>query len=155
MNPMLDLVIRHAWLPGAGTPQDIGIAAGRIAAIAPALPADGPELLADGLVIPGLVETHLHLDKTCILDRCAVSEGSVTEAVRLTSAAKRDFTAADVRTRGARTLDRCIGWGTTRIRTQVEVDPGIGLRGFDGVQQLARNCAWAVDMELYVFPRRG
>mgnify|MGYP001788352242 CR=1 FL=1 len=155
MNPMLDLVIRHAWLPGAGTPQDIGIAAGRIAAIAPTLATDAPSLDAHALVVPGLVETHLHLDKTCILDRCAVSEGSVTEAVRLTSAAKRDFTAADVRTRGARTLDRCVGWGTTRIRTQVEVDPVIGLRGLEGVQQLQSDYAWAVDIEICVFPQEG
>jgi len=152
---MLDLVVRRAWIAGRDAPCDIGIEGGRIAAIAPALPADGPELLADGLVIPGLVETHLHLDKTCILDRCQASEGTVLEAVRLTSAAKRDFTPEDVHARGSRTLERCIGWGTTRIRTHVEVDPGIGLRGFDGVQQLARNCAWAVDMELCVFPRRG
>ena len=65
------------------------------------------------------------------------------------------ITPEDVYARGRRTLERCIGWGTKRIRTQVEVDPGIGLRGFDGVQQLARDCAWAVDMELCVFPRRG
>ncbi len=152
---MLDLVIRHAWLPGASTPQDIGIAAGRIAAIAPTLATDAPSLDAHALVVPGLVETHLHLDKTCILDRCAVSEGSVTEAVRLTSAAKQDFTAADVRARGARTLDRCIGWGTTRIRTQVEVDPVIGLRGLDGVRQLQSDYAWAVDIEICVFPQEG
>jgi len=152
---MLDLVVRRAWIAGRDAPCDIGIEGGRIAAIAPALPADGPELLADGLVIPGLVETHLHLDKTCILDRCQASEGTVLEAVRLTSAAKRDFTPEDVHARGSRTLERCIGWGTTRIRTHVEVDPGIGLRGFDGVQQLARDYAGSVDMELCVFPQEG
>jgi len=153
---MMDLVMRDAMLADGTGPVDVGVAAGRIAAIVPHLDTDAPALDAAGcLLIPVLVDTHLHLDKTCIMDRCPAAEGTVQEAVRLASAAKQGFTPEDVYARGRRTLERCIGWGTTRIRTQVEVDPGIGLRGFDGVQQLARNCAWAVDMELCVFPRRG
>jgi cytosine deaminase len=152
----MDMVIQGARLTGGSGPVDIGIAAGRIAAIAPRLPAEGRVVAACGcLLMPGLVETHVHLDKTCILDRCQASEGSVAEAVRLTSAAKRSFTPEDVYARGRRTLERAIGWGTTRMRTHVEVDPGIGLRGFEGVQQLARDYAWAMDIELCVFPQEG
>ncbi|MBC7800354.1 MAG: amidohydrolase, partial [Gemmatimonadaceae bacterium] len=152
----MEWLIRGAMLMDGTGPVDIGVASGRIAAIAPGLPANGPTLEAAGcLLVPGLVETHVHLDKTCILDRCPAAEGSVTEAVRLTSAAKRDFTAADVHARGSRTLDRAVGWGTTRMRTHVEVDPGIGLRGFDGVQQLQRDYAWAIEIELCVFPQEG
>ena len=152
----MDLVVRGAMLADGSGPVDVGIAAGRIAALAPSLAADGPVLDAGGcLLLPGLVETHVHLDKTCILDRCHAAEGSVAEAVRLTAAAKRSFTPEDVYARGRRTLERAIGWGTTRMRTHVEVDPGIGLRGFEGVQQLARDHAWAMDIELCVFPQEG
>ncbi len=152
----LDLVIRRAMVAGWDGPVDIGIAAGRIAVIAPDVDADAPALAAEGrLLVPGFVETHLHLDKTCILDRCPAAEGSVAEAVRLTAAAKRSFTPEDVYARGRRTLEQAIGWGTTRIRTHVEVDPGIGMRGFEGVQQLARDFAWATDIELCVFPQEG
>ena len=38
----------------------------------------------------------------------------------------------DIRRRAALTLDDCIVNGTTRMRTQVEVDPAIGMRFFDG-----------------------
>ena len=90
---MLDLVVQGALLPDGSGPVDIGIAAGRIAAIAPSLAAIAKVLPAEGcLLVPGLVETHFHLDKTCIMDRCAAAEGTVAEAVRLTSAAKRHFT---------------------------------------------------------------
>ncbi len=151
----LDLVIRNARLPG-GAAVDVGIAAGHIAAIAPHLPEELPSLAGEGcLLAPGLVETHIHLDKTCILDRCPAAEGSVAEAVRLTAAAKAGFTPADVYARGRRTVERALSWGTTAMRTHVEVDPGIGLRGFEGVQQLARDYAWAVDIELCVFPQEG
>ena len=46
---------------------------------------------------------------------------------------KPGFTAEDVRVRAERTLVECILNGATRMRTQVEVDPAIGMRGFDAV----------------------
>jgi cytosine deaminase len=61
----------------------------------------------------------------------------------------------DVRARAARTLEQCIKHGTTRMRTQVEVDPGIGMRGFEGVQSLIDDYKWAIDIEICVFPQEG
>jgi len=152
----MDWIVQGARLADGSGPVDVGVAAERIAAVAPRLQADAQAIPANGcLLVPGLVETHVHLDKTCILDRCPASEGSVAEAVRLTSKAKASFTPEDVYARGQRTLERAVGWGTTRMRTHVEVDPGIGLRGFEGVQQLARDYAWAMDIELCVFPQEG
>jgi cytosine deaminase len=153
---MMDFLVRQARAPGFESCVDIAVAGGRIAAIAPHIQAEGRVLEAHGnLLVPGLVETHVHLDKTCILDRCPAAEGSVAEAVRLTSAAKRDFTPEDVYARGRRTLERGISWGTMRMRTHVEVDPGIGMRGFDGVQQLQRDYGWAIDLQICVFPQEG
>src|SRR5712691_4256481 len=147
----MDLIIRDACIlqDGALRVVDIGIDGGAIAAVAPALQADARELDAAGcLVIPGLIETHIHLDKTCILDRCRIEEGTVAEAVRETAAAKRNFTVEDVYARGKRTLERCIVNGTMRMRTHVELDPGIGMIGFEAVEQLTRDYAWAMDVEL-------
>ena len=42
-----------------------------------------------------------------------------------------------------------------QMRTHVEVDPGIGMIGFEAVEQLARDHAWAMDVELCVFPQEG
>ncbi len=153
---MLDTVIRNARLEGRPDLVELGVAAGRIVAIGSGLPGAANTIDAGGgLLVPGLVETHIHLDKTCILDRCRIERGTVAEAVRETAAAKRGFTVDDVVARGRRTLERCIGWGTMHMRTHVEVDPGIGMTGFDGVQQLARDYAWALDLELCVFPQEG
>jgi cytosine deaminase len=82
-------------------------------------------------------------------------EGTLAEAVRETARAKADFTPEDVYARGRRTIKKCIAQGTTRMRSHVEVDPGIGLRGFEGVAALAQDFAWAVDIELCVFPQEG
>src|ERR1700761_896681 len=135
----MDLIVRDARIVRDGelVNVDIAVQGKAIAAIAPALAADGPELSAGGcLVVAGLIETHIHLDKTCILDRCRIEEGTVAEAVRQTAAAKRGFTVEDVYARGKQTLERCISHGTMRMRTHVELDPGIGLKGLEAVEQL-------------------
>jgi cytosine/creatinine deaminase len=156
--PLMDLIIRNALIQQDGelSAVDIGIGGGVILAIGPALQSEARELDASGcLLVPGLIETHIHLDKTCILDRCRIEQGTVVEAARETAAAKRGFTIEDVYARGRQTLERCISHGTTRMRTHVELDPGIGMVGFEAINQLARDYAWAVDMEICVFPQEG
>src|ERR1043165_3763031 len=70
---MLDYVIRNAHVPGAakGRTVDIGFSKGKIAAIEPKLVGGSPSYDAQGcLCCGGLVETHIHLDKSRIIDRC-------------------------------------------------------------------------------------
>jgi cytosine deaminase len=153
----IDLVLRGARLAdrGAGL-VDIGIGGGRIVAIEPHLAADAPEEDLDGrLVIPGLVETHIHLDKSCILDRCRCDQGTLEEAISEVAAAKRAFTEDDVYERGRRTLEKAIVQGTTHMRTHVEVDPRVELRSFDAIRRLKHDYRWAVDVEICVFPQEG
>jgi cytosine/creatinine deaminase len=154
----MDLIVRNACVlqEGALRVVDIGIADAKIAAISGDLGADAPELDAGScLVVAGMIETHIHLDKTCIMDRCHIEEGTVAEAVRVTAAAKKEFTVEDVYARGKKTLERCISHGTMHMRTHVELDPGVGMIGFDAVEQLARDYAWGMDVELCVFPQEG
>ena len=154
----LDLIIRNALLADrvADGPLDIGIARGRIAAIARGLTADAPTYDAGGrLACPGLIETHIHLDKSRIIDRCAPQERHKLSPVTGVVPLKKDMTVEDVRQRAERTLEQCILHGTTRMRTQVEVDPGIGMRGFEGVQSLIAEYKWAIDIEICVFPQEG
>jgi cytosine deaminase len=41
------------------------------------------------------------------------------------------------------------------MRTHVEVDPRIGLKGFRAISQLKRDYDWAIDVEICVFPQEG
>jgi cytosine/creatinine deaminase len=154
----MDLIIRNARLstrPADG-PLDVGIENGRIAAIAPALAADGREHDAKGgLVCAGLIETHIHLDKSRIIERCPPEETREIRPVKSVAPLKKTFTVEDVRLRAARTLEQCILHGATRMRTQVEVDPGIAMRGFDAVKSLIADYRWAIDIEICVFPQEG
>ena len=153
----LDLVLRQGRLTGSEMqPVDIGVADGRIVDIAPHIAADAPEQQLNGrLVIPGFVETHIHLDKSCILERCNCERGTLEEAIETVAAAKRSFTEADIHARAQRTLEKAIIQGTTRMRTHVEADPRVGLNGFHALRTLKRDYAWALDLQICVFPQEG
>ena len=76
----MDLILRNARIAGQEDQAlvDVGIEQGRIAAIEPRMAAEGRELNLQGrLVTPGFVETHIHLDKSCILERCKSAEGTL------------------------------------------------------------------------------
>ena len=129
-----DLIFRNARTRSAATTVDIGVSGGRIAAIAPRLACEAAEIEVGGkLALPGFVDTHIHLDKSCLLGRCGHDHGSVAEAIAAVAAMKRDFTVEDVYARGAKVIERAIVHGTTRMRTHVEIDPRIALRGFEAV----------------------
>jgi cytosine deaminase len=153
----MDLILRNARAIGAEhAPTDIGIAGGRIAAIEAGLAAEGETIdLGGRLVSPGFVETHIHLDKSCILDRIKSDKGDLDEAIAEAAKAKRAFTPEDVHDRARRTLEKAILQGTTHMRTHVEVDPGVGLRGLEGVMPLIKEYSWAIDLQICVFPQEG
>jgi len=150
----MDLILRNAIV--AGEKIDIGIDGGKVVAVQPNLTAEGETIELDGkLVSPGFIETHIHLDKACILDRCKSERGDLEEAIGEVAKAKLAFTAEDVHARASRVLKKCIANGTTHMRTHLEVDPGVGMRGFEGVLPLIKEYAWAIDLEICVFPQEG
>lgn len=114
-QPAFDLIFRNALLRSSAMPVDIGVKGGRIAAIEPKLACEAVEVDIGGhLALPGFVDTHIHLDKACLLDRCGHNHASLGDAIRAVSAMKRDFTVEDVYARGARVLERAIVHGTAR-----------------------------------------
>jgi len=151
----LDLVLREARTAD-GEPVDIGVKGGRIVAIAPRLVCDAPEEpLAGRLVVPGFADTHIHLDKSCLLDRCECHRGTLDEAIAQVAQAKRAFTEEDVYERARRTLEKAILHGTQHMRTHVEVDPRIGLTAFRAIRRLKHDYAWAIDLQICAFPQEG
>jgi cytosine deaminase len=153
----MDLVLKNARrLDAESDLVDIGVKEGRIVAVEPRISADGETIdLGGRLVSPGFVETHIHLDKSCILDRVKSEKGDLAEAIAEAAKAKAAFTPEDVHTRATRTLEKAILQGTTHMRTHLEVDPGVGLRSLEGVLPLIKDYAWAIDLQICVFPQEG
>jgi cytosine/creatinine deaminase len=154
----VQLILRNARLSDrlAEGSLDIGVEGGRIVAIERALSAEGESYDARGcLVCPGLIETHIHLDKSRMIERCTPAERHELSPVKAIAPLKKSMSVEDVRMRAERTLVECVLHGTTRMRTQVELDPGIGMRGFDAVTSLIADFAWAIDIEICAFPQEG
>lgn len=153
----LDLIIRNARIGGAAPTTDIGVEVGAIAAIEHGLPAAAEEIDAGGhLVSPGLIETHFHLDKALIVDRCPPpADRRSRDHMKRTASIKHTFTVEDIYARASETLEQCLLNGVAHMRTHVEVDPNVGLRGFEAIQQLAEDYRWAIDLQLCAFPQEG
>ncbi|KAA1180450.1 amidohydrolase family protein [Rhizobium tropici] len=153
---MLDLVISNVRIAKREGCLDIGLRDGRIAAIEHELIADAPRHDMCGcFAFGGFVDSHIHLDKACILDRCFICEGTLEEAVRETAKAKAAFTVEDVHARAARVVEKAIVNGTTAMRTFVEIDPRAGYRSFEAIKQIKRAYAWAIDIQICAFAQEG
>ena len=153
----IDLVIRNVRIEQHGPLVDIAVSNGRIAAIESNFRCEAVEQTdAGGLfAFPGFVDSHVHLDKACILDRCTICEGTLAEAIRETARAKAGFTEADVYARAARVVEKAISHGTTRMRTFVEIDPRAGFRSFEAIKRIRADYAFAIDIEICAFAQDG
>src|SRR5207237_4439217 len=111
----MDLIVRNVRLTDRplDEPVDIGVTGDKIAAIQPNLAAADVIYDAGGrLACGGLIETHIHLDKSRIIDRCPPESGREISPMRQVAALKPGITEEDVRARAERTLVNCILNGT-------------------------------------------
>src|SRR6266542_2757929 len=144
MAEPFELLLRRARLPD-GRLADIGTLGGRIAAIGTLAehPARRTVDCGSRVLTPGLVDAHIHLDKALLSERAPSLDGTVTEALRVTADAKRAFTMDAIRA------------GATAMRSHVEVDPIVGLKGLDALVDLRREYAPAIDLQLCAFAQEG
>src|SRR5262249_23277285 len=80
---------------------------------------------------------------------------SQPDHMRRVQAIKGTFTVEDIYARAKATLESCIKQGAMRIRTHAEIDAPVGVRGVEALRALAKEYAWAVDLEICVFPQEG
>lgn len=156
MSAPLDLLLRDCRLAD-GRVVDIACLGGRIEAVGVLAGAPAARTIAcEGrAVTPGLVDAHIHLDKALLDDRAPSREGSLAEALRVTGEAKRGFTRDDIASRARRVLDMAIRQGTTAMRSHAEIDPIVGLKGFEALAALKREYAPAIDLQLCAFAQEG
>ena len=158
---MNDLLLRNGrpWTPGRPLePADILVRAGRIEAIGPELAVSDVDTLdLDGaLVLPGLVDTHCHLDKTLYGGPWVPNTGGRSLAGRIANGENRraelGLPSADY---AANLLGAMITGGTAHVRSHIDVDPSVGLAGVDAVREAAARHRDRVDVELVAFPQGG
>jgi cytosine/creatinine deaminase len=148
----MDLKIIGASLPEKSGYWDVGISDGIIQQVAPTIPAPATTTLsAEGkLLISGLVDAHIHLDKALLLARHPAIEGTFAEALRETLKAKQNFTVTDIQARAKRVIENA-----TAMRSHVEVDPTVQLMGLEALLPLKQAYEWGITLQLAVFAQEG
>ncbi len=133
---------------------DLRVAGGRITEIGPA--GGIPDVdLGGALVVPGLVEAHLHLEKAYLLDRMPREATSLADAISMTSDLKATFTATDIRNRSLRLIRSALSCGVTTIRAQVEIDDVLGLTAVETILALRDELRSVLDLQVVAFPQDG
>ncbi|MEI5992541.1 amidohydrolase family protein [Candidatus Enterococcus mansonii] len=153
----MDILIKKARISDEQALQDIGIKEGKIVAISDDLTDDAATVIeANGRVlIPGLVESHIHLDKALIADRKPNKSGTLQEAIQVTAELKPTFTEEDIYNRAKKALEMIIAHGVTAVRTHSEFDPAQGFTGFKTILKLKEEYRDLIDMQVVAFPQEG
>ena len=108
------------------------------------------------LVLPAFVEPHVHLDKTLWGEPWQPGKTAsklsdyIENERRVLSACKTPITK-----RAGRLLERMIGYGTTTVRSHVDVAPDMGLSHVEAMLDLRKEWANRIDMQFVAFPQQG
>ncbi|MCT9821156.1 amidohydrolase family protein [Microbacterium sp. W1N] len=145
--------------PWGGEAVDIVVDGDTITALSPAgsHPVTTGEIDGRGLLaLPGFVNAHAHVDKSWwgLPWQSYGGEGGTEGRIRH-ERARRDELGIPSVPITARVLARSVETGTTALRTHVDVDPGLGLRGIEVVREAAAAYEGAVTVTVVAFPQDG
>jgi cytosine/creatinine deaminase len=153
------IVLANATLAD-GRRADVRIDDGRIAAIADAqaAPPAGAEAidLGGALLVPGFVDGHIHLDKTLLgLSFQPHRPGdSVAERITREKELRRELRYS-VEDRAKHLIAHIVAFGTTALRSHVDIDTEVGLSGLHALLRACEAARDLVDIQIVAFPQSG
>ena len=140
---------------------DIGIAEGKIAIVgegaAPALSNSAPALDIGGdLVLPGLVDGHMHLDKTLTgLPWMGHAAGPTRMSRIETDKTILPHLPLSTEERAGNLIRECVARGTSHLRTHVDIDLESGLAKLEGVLAARERHRDRATVQIVAFPQSG
>jgi cytosine/creatinine deaminase len=152
------MILTNARLPH-GDLADVEIADGLIVAThVPGAAAPGSERvdLGGNLLLPALVDGHIHLDKTHWgAPRLPYVEGrSVRERIAAERVARHKV-ALPIEARASALVRTLIANGSTRARSHVDIDNDVGLANLESVLKVREVYRDWIDIQLVAFPQSG
>lgn len=159
MSTATDLRLLRANLDGGE--RVIDIAGGRVAAIrepGEARPEAAREIdCAGALVLAGLTDAHVHLDK-CLLGlpwRPHRAAGSVRARIEDEKAFRRESRVPLAEQGAEALLERMLRGGTTSLRTHVDIDDVTGIGHLAQILALRERWSGRMRIEIVAFPQSG
>jgi len=154
------VLIANAVLPN-GTKRHIDVEGGRIAALLPVaadLPAHGDVLdVAGALLLPPLVDGHIHLDKTLLglpwVPNLATGD-KVSDRIEAERRVRAGRTVPEAET-GSNLVRQVVTSGTLHMRSHVDIDNQLGLRNLHEVLKIRERFRGLVSLQIVAFPQSG
>ncbi len=158
----MDILIKNGILRNKQYPVNIGIANGKITNIVPANSEDIPEeageiIDSDGsLVASTFIDPHLHMDKALIAEEVRDNvSGTLNEAIEIIWNKKKDYSVKEVINRATRVVKMGLINGTTKFRTNVDIDTIVGLTALEGLLEVKENFSDTAEIQIVAFPQEG
>lgn len=154
---MVELCIRNARLV-PGDLVDIAVDAGRIVEVGPDLTATAANEFdaEEGLVLPGFVNAHLHVDKALTVGEMTHwNVGTFQESIDLTLQNRTNYSRDELLRRGSRVLEDSVRYGCTTMRAFADVGSVGGLAGAKALLELRESHRDLIDIQVCAFPQEG
>lgn len=145
------MIVRNATLPD-GSRHDIEIEDGRIAALL--APTDGEPGI---MVLPPLVDGHIHLDKTLLGLPWVPNQAAgnkVSDRIEAERKVRAARTLSETET-GANLVKQVVATGTLHMRSHVDIDNQLGLRNLHAVLAIRERFRDLVTIQIVAFPQSG
>lgn len=157
-----DLLLLNARLADGREGVHILIRDGIVAALqegeAPGAPGTAAAALdlAGDLVLPGLVDGHMHLDKTLMGLPWVPHAAEANRPSRIaTDQRLLPVLPLSTAARAGQLIRRCVAHGTAHIRTHADITPAFGLSALEGVLAAREAHAGAATVQVVAFPQAG
>ncbi len=148
-------MFRNATLPDRRR-RDIVVADGRITAFQEPTSGDGIDL-AGALVLPPLVDGHIHLDKTLLGLPWIPNQAQgnrVADRIEAERRVRAGRTVPETET-GANLVRQVLASGTLHMRSHVDIDNQLGLKNLHAVLAIRERFRDLATIEIVAFPQSG
>ena len=158
---MIDLLLQNASVQESQELLDFAIHRGVLVDRGSGLDYPAAQVLDLGgrLLVPGFVESHVHLDIALMNDPQRPGRPkpfrSPTELNQAVELRRSSFTRQDIETRAGQAIELASRHGVTVMRAQCHVDPEVGLRHLEALVAVREKYRDRVTLQIVAFPQQG
>ena len=140
-----------------GGNADLRMSEGVIDAIGPNLEVAGVEVIDGGglLALPGMIDGHVHLDKTLTGLPWMPYPAGPSRASRIATERGLRAQLPPPAERASNLVRQAVAAGTTAFRSHADIGPDIGLRHVQALLEVKAAFAHAADFQIVAFPQYG